>query len=140
MLPAMQYPETMHRELWLYRFSRTRQRERIYLVLGRIGPCRPVELAKELVLSTSKRTIYRTIQVFLNAGIARELPGGLIELMPPFQPKRHYIICRSCSRRTPFQDEALERLLAGTMDRHEYVLPMYQVELSGLCPLCAERI
>jgi Fe2+ or Zn2+ uptake regulation protein len=137
---TMQPTSRLHTELWHYRLSRTRQRDRVYFEVGRFGPITPSRVARELAGIVGERTVYRTIHTFISAQIFRELPGGLIELAPPFRRQRYYIICRSCSRRTPFYDEALDTKLNSILQRKRFVLPAHQVELSGLCELCAETV
>lgn len=130
----------LHTELQLYRLSRTRQRDEVYLAIGRLGPVRRRAVAKELQGIVGEKTVYRTVQAFLNTRVVRELPGGLIELTPQFSPKRYYIVCWGCGRRDPFWDARLEVALTRILARRQYVLPAYQMQLSGLCRLCTEQI
>jgi len=132
--------ERLHTELRHYRLRRTHPRDEVYRTLGLHGPIGRAELARHLSGEVGVRTVYRTIRAFINTQVARELPGGLIELISPFMPRRDYILCRSCGRRTPFWDPGLERKLRSILADRQYVLPAYQLELSGLCNLCAEQI
>ena len=130
----------LHTELDIYRLSHTRQRDEVYLAIGRLGPVRPADLALALSGQASKRTVYRTVKAFKSALIIRELTGGMVELSPPFRHQHYFIICTGCGRRTGFWDEVLEAKLNRILERRRYVLPAHQVELSGLCPLCAQKI
>lgn len=132
--------ETLHNELRLYRLSKTRQRDAVYLAIGRLGPVQRAAIAAELAGEIDRRTAYRTIKTFLNARVIRELPDGLIELAPHFIRERYYILCWGCGRRTPFWDPALEKSLNRILARRRFVLPAHQMQLSGLCRLCTEQI
>ncbi len=91
----------MHTELLRYGLSRTRQRSEVYYLIGAIGPCRPRALVEPLgQRGVSKRTVYRTVRLFINTRIIRELPAGLVELQPPFRHQHYSIVCTGCGRST----------------------------------------
>lgn len=141
MLAGTMWPvERLHAELRIYRLSRTRPRDEVYLAVGRLGPCRATAIVQELRTSIDKRTIYRTLKTFAQAQIIQYIGPNLIELAPPFRQLHYYILCRGCGRRTAFWNEALEATLNRAMTRRRYVLVRQQIELSGICSLCAEQI
>jgi Fe2+ or Zn2+ uptake regulation protein len=132
--------EVLHTELELYKLNRTKQRDAVYYQIGRLGPVSRQRLVSELADEMDRRTVYRTIKTFRNALVIRELPGGLVELCPPFKRERYYLVCRGCSRRSPFWENGLEELLNQILAAHRFVLPGQQVELSGLCDQCSQVI
>jgi Fe2+ or Zn2+ uptake regulation protein len=130
----------LHAELRIYRLSRTRQRDEVFRQICRLEPVKRAALAAELAGYVSKMTVYRCIKTFINAQVVRELPGGLIERRPPFRQQHYAILCRSCGRRTRFWDQPLEAKLNSILERRRYVLAGHQLELSGLCSLCAQQV
>jgi Fe2+ or Zn2+ uptake regulation protein len=126
----------LHVELTRRRISWTNQRNEIYLAILRLGPCSRDQLALELTPRISKRTIARTLDLLLEIGVIIRLNHNLIELAPPHQQHRHYLTCKSCNRRIPYFDQALEKSLTRLITSRRFQPVTHQIEVFGLCEMC----
>jgi len=132
----MQPIERFHATLARLHRGKTRQRDEIYLALGRLGACTKHELAMELAGSVDQATVYRTIQFFLEAGIAQVVRYRLVELSDQFKQHHHHFVCTRCNNEITFNSAALERALESITKGRSLKLESHQVELAGLCSQC----
>jgi len=131
--------DRLHQYLADLHHRRTAARDSVMLALHRLGRCRPAAVRAELANSGLDRvTIYRTLRFFRDHGMLHELPNGMIELTDRFKSHHHHFVCRRCGREVDFNDQSLERSLASIAQAHQFKLEGHQVELSGLCPACAQ--
>jgi Fur family transcriptional regulator, ferric uptake regulator len=85
-------------------------------------------------------TIYRTIALFKKLDIAHDvILGGrkMIELTDEFDIHHHHVSCLKCGRTTTVEDPVLERRLQ-LLAQSQGVRPVgHQVEITGICAVCA---
>lgn len=87
-------------------------------------------------------TVYRTLEVLEGMRLVQRLDvGGESARYEPALPggehHHHHLVCDSCGRVTPFEDEKLERAIHDLGDRLDYVVGDHDVILRGSCPRCA---
>jgi Fur family ferric uptake transcriptional regulator len=84
-------------------------------------------------------TVYRTLKLFIEAGLAREmaLPDGKTRYESQLACEHHdHLICIRCNRIIEFEDETIERLQQEIAKRHGFVLTNHKMRLCGICPAC----
>jgi Fur family ferric uptake transcriptional regulator len=87
-----------------------------------------------------KATIYRTLNLLVEAGLARELDFG-----EGFKRYEHqagetqhdYLICTSCGKVARFQREAMDRLQADIAAELGFTVQSRRLKIYGLCDSCA---
>jgi Fe2+ or Zn2+ uptake regulation protein len=124
------------------RVGRTEQRDHIFLMLYKMGPCTRKELADALDGRVDRATVYRTLHLFLDLGIAMEVRYRFIELSAPFKQHHHHLTCAQCGWEFGFNSTPLEVALRGIAEGHDFVFDGYthQVEITGLCPYCRDGL
>ena len=83
-------------------------------------------------------TVYRTMKLFVDAGIAHErnFSDGAAQYEPaaPNQHEHHdHLICTSCGRIVEFENEEIELLQEIVATRHGFTLTDHRMELYGVC-------
>lgn len=118
-------------------YSRTAARDAVFLALCRLGRCRRADIRAALQDQNLDRvTIYRTLKLFLETGIAHELVNGQIELSDRFRQHHHHFSCSRCGREISFNDDNLEQALVRLAQRRGLVLEGHAIELTGRCSIC----
>ena len=85
-------------------------------------------------------TVYRTLKLFVDAGLAREmtLPDGQTRYEHPLAGEHHdHLICTRCNRIIEFEDATIEQLQQEIAQRHGFVLTGHKMQLCGICPACS---
>ena len=85
-------------------------------------------------------TVYRTLKLFVEAGLAREmaLPDGQTRYEHQLTGEHHdHLICTRCNAIIEFEDETIERLQQEIAKRHGFVLTNHRMQLCGICPACS---
>jgi len=129
--------EKLHTHLAGAGHSRTAVRNQVYLALDSIGPCTKHDLAVHLSGAIDQSSVYRTVNLFVEIGVADMIRFHLIELSDRFKQHHHHFVCNSCGREVGFNDERLEQLLAQLASARNLPLTDHQVELAGLCQACS---
>jgi Fur family ferric uptake transcriptional regulator len=129
--------EKLHAHLAGVGRSRTAARDQVYLALDALGPCTKHELALQLAGAIDESSVYRTVNLFIQIGVADMIRFHLIELSDRFKQHHHHFVCNSCGREVGFHDERLEQLLVQLTSARNLQLIDHQVELAGLCEDCA---
>lgn len=86
-------------------------------------------------------TVYRTLKLFVEAGLAREmmLPDGQTRYEHQLVGEHHdHLICTGCNAIIEFEDETIEQLQREIARRHGFSLTAHKMQLYGLCPTCAD--
>jgi Fur family transcriptional regulator, ferric uptake regulator len=96
-------------------------------------------LVKERDPRIGYATVYRTLKMLAESGIANELHFGdgfsRYELREALSHHDH-LICTSCGTIVEFEDPRIEQLQAQAAERHGFVVTSHRHELYGLCPGC----
>jgi len=87
--------------------------------------------------SVSLSTVYRTLKVFVDAGIAseRRFHDGLTRFEVR-QPHHDHLICIRCGKIVEFENDEIERLQETIAARHGFALTSHRHDLYGECPTC----
>jgi Fur family transcriptional regulator, ferric uptake regulator len=87
-------------------------------------------------------TVYRTLKMLAESGIANELHFGdgfsRYELREALSHHDH-LICTSCGQIVEFKEPAIEQLQEQIAARHGYAITSHRHELYGLCPNCGSN-
>lgn len=85
-------------------------------------------------------TVYRTLKLFVDAGLAREmtLPDGQTRYEHQLAGEHHdHLICTRCNRIIEFEDATIEQLQQEIAQRHGFLLTGHKMQLCGICPVCS---
>jgi Fur family ferric uptake transcriptional regulator len=122
----------------------THQREAIAMALFEAERHQSVDELADLLRGrgehVGKATIYRTLNLLVEAGLARELDFG-----EGFKRYEHqagetqhdYLICTSCGKVARFQREAMDRLQADIAAELGFTVQSRRLKIYGLCDSCA---
>jgi Fur family ferric uptake transcriptional regulator len=84
-------------------------------------------------------TVYRTIKLLADAGIANEVSfgDGVIRYELKREDEHHdHIVCTKCSRQVEFHDPAIEDLQEKQASRQGFTLQFHRMVLYGICRDC----
>ena len=84
-------------------------------------------------------TVYRTIKLLTEAGLARGMSIGdrCSRYEPPSQRGHHdHLICRACGRIVEFENDRIESLQEKVAYQHGFTVTDHKLELYGLCGAC----
>lgn len=88
----------------------------------------------------SRATVYRTLDLLVQAGLARKVRLGTdhyyFERILGRRQHEH-MICLDCGRVIEWFDGDLERLVTANVERHEFQPARYSVQVFGYCSACA---
>lgn len=84
-------------------------------------------------------TVYRTLKLFTEAGLAREilLHDGQTRYEHVLAGEHHdHLVCTGCSSIIEFEDETIEKLQNEIAARHGFMINSHKMEIYGLCAAC----
>lgn len=84
-------------------------------------------------------TVYRTLKLFAESGIAREIHfgDGQTRYEHVEEGEHHdHMICTRCGAVTEFENETIERLQAEIAEQFGFEVEKHKLELYGICPQC----
>ncbi len=84
-------------------------------------------------------TVYRTLKLFAEAGIAREilLHDGQTRYEQVSAGEHHdHLVCTSCNSIVEFENATIEQLQNEIAARHGFLIISHKMELYGLCISC----
>lgn len=128
--------ERFHQFLQRHHKSHTRSRDAVFQALADLGPCTKQELAHAVAAHMDQATTYRTVQMFLELGIASVVRYRQVELGDAFKPHHHHFICNICRREITFNDDELEATLNRVVGQRGLLLEAHAIELTGRCDQC----
>jgi Fur family ferric uptake transcriptional regulator len=85
-------------------------------------------------------SVYRALDTLAELGLVRRLDVDGTAAYEPALPDgehHHHLICSTCGRVDTFEDERLERAIAGLSERLGYAVSEHDVVLRGTCSDCA---
>ena len=138
--------ERFRRYLRDHRLPVTRQRDVVAETLFRSDDHLSVEAIRRRLKERGERvgvaTVYRTLEVLVQAGLARAHDFGegfkRYEAMP-VQAHHGHLVCQRCGRVTEFANERIERMLPIVADEHAFQHSHHRVEIYGICRACRHR-
>lgn len=122
--------------------SWTRPRALIFEAL-RAGPSTLPELAYILRAKVDRATVYRTVALFEELGIAQRVWSGwtsVVELSDRFSKHHHHLVCENCGRLKDFADDELEKAIGQLSGRLDVRVFSHHLELFGHCLRCSNNI
>ncbi len=84
-------------------------------------------------------TVYRTLKLFAEAGLAREilLHDGQTRYEHVVAGEHHdHLVCTGCNAIIEFEDETIEKLQKEIALRHGFLIKSHKMEMYGLCSNC----
>jgi len=83
-------------------------------------------------------TVYRTLELLVEAGLVRKLALGDRASYEASlgRPHHEHLICSRCHRVVEFSDGPLEERLAEIVEEREFHHLSHQVVILGICPAC----
>ena len=133
---------------WLrdHRLPVTRQRDLIAISLfdgeGHLSAEALQRRLKERGHQIGTATVYRTLDILIDAGLARshDFGEGTRRFEPsPDRGDHGHFVCTRCGGVTEFTHERVDRMLGFLADEHGFLLQRHRVELHGLCRECQRR-
>jgi len=125
--------------------KRSAQREAILEAFLKAGHHVSVEDLLKIVRKrepeVGRTTIYRTLKLFQEAGLASELSlGGEARFEPLWKRDHHdHFICVSCREIIEFQSPEIERLQDEIAERLGFVIEGHRHHIFGRCQKCVAR-
>jgi Fur family transcriptional regulator, ferric uptake regulator len=119
----------------------TRQREQIlstFLKIEHITAEQMYRLLAKKDPHIGLATIYRTLNLFCEAGLAQARHFGTQTQYDNVSHKRHHdhLICTSCGKIVEFENDDIERLQEEVATRNGFTIQTHKLELYGLCTSC----
>ena len=127
------------------RLKRSAQREAILDEFVRAGHHVSVEDLLNIVRrrhpDVGRTTIYRTLKLFREAGLASELVFGNEARFEPVWKRDHHdhFVCVSCGEIFEFQSPEIERLQDEIASRLGFVIEGHRHHIFGRCSKCAHK-
>jgi Fur family ferric uptake transcriptional regulator len=84
-------------------------------------------------------TVYRTLKLFAESGIAREIHFGDGQTRYEHQTKgehHDHLVCTRCGAIVEFENETIEQLQAEVASQHGFTIANHKLELYGICSQC----
>ncbi|MBK5275708.1 MAG: transcriptional repressor [Desulfuromonadales bacterium] len=84
-------------------------------------------------------TVYRTLKLFVEAGLAREvlLHDGQTRYEHVQAGEHHdHLVCTGCNAIIEFENETIEKLQDQIAERHGFMIRSHKLEIYGLCADC----
>jgi Fur family ferric uptake transcriptional regulator len=121
----------------------TRQRRTIWQVLAaepgvHLSAQDVCERVRARVPSVTPSTVYRTLDVLVEAGLAlrTDLGGDRVFYEPAHDHPHHHLVCERCGAVRHVHDDALGDLRDRVEARSGYALAARELTLFGVCPDC----
>ena len=84
-------------------------------------------------------TVYRTLKLFAESGIAREIHLGDVQTRYEniSEGEHHdHLVCTECGGIIEFENESIEKLQDEVAAAHNFIIKHHKLELYGLCAKC----
>ena len=84
-------------------------------------------------------TVYRTLKLFAESGIAREIQfgDGQTRYEHANEGEHHDpLVCTRCGTIIEFENETIEKLQQEVADSHGFLIENHKLELYGICAKC----
>jgi Fur family ferric uptake transcriptional regulator len=143
--PGREEHQVLAAYLTEHQLKRSAQREVILDAFLKAGEHVSVEdllrMVKRRYPEVGRTTIYRTLKLFKDAGLASELQlGGEARFEPNWKRDHHdHFVCRACSEITEFRSSEIERVQEQIASKMGFVVEGHRHHIFGLCRRCAAR-
>ncbi len=99
-------------------------------------------LVKRRDKSIGQATVYRTLKLLSDAGLAEEVDfgDGIIRYEHSYGQSHHdHLICQVCSRHIEVYDKTIEQQQEKLAKRHGFKLTGHRMYLYGICKACQNK-
>lgn len=120
-------------------FSNTKTRREVLRALLRMQPATIQQLISALP-SVDRATVYRTIDLFVDLGVAKRVATGLeqrIELGDSFQAHHHHLTCLRCGVVIDIHTPEIESAIEQTALNNVFRPIRHDLEITGYCSRCS---
>lgn len=123
---------TVQREIILETFLKTERHitpEDLYRMLKRKHP------------NIGLSTIYRTLKLFADSNLARELrrPDGSSVFEHKYDHPHHdHLVCERCGKYFEFYDEVIEEQQKRIVESQKFTMTGHRLEIFGICSKCQD--
>ncbi len=120
------------------------RRHVLELVWSRHGPVKAYDLLRMMDESKGNptpNTVYRALDFLLEAGLIHRLDSRNAFMgcgSPTVEHSAQFLICRECGSAAEIHDPAVNRNLRRDAEALGFTADAPTVEVSGVCPACAE--
>lgn len=119
-------------------------RTRVVEEMATQGCCRSAQEIHEALRSDGEpvgvASVYRALEALEGLGLVQKTDlGNGIRMYEPVIPggdHHHHLVCESCGRITPFEDERLERAIHDLADGRKHTATVHEVVIRGTCSSC----
>lgn len=104
-----------------------------------VSPEELYNLVKQIDPQIGQATVYRTLKLLCESGIAREVnfDDGVARYEPAFGQSHHdHLICKDCGRSVEVVNPRIEQLQEELAKEHNFILTGHKMYLFGVCPDC----
>ena len=111
-------------------------------VTGHVSSEDLYERVKARDASIGQATVYRTLKLLADSGLASSLSfgDGVARYEPLWGQEHHdHLICEGCGKNMEILDERIERLQEELAGHYGFTLSHHKMYLYGLCPECRAR-
>ena len=101
-----------------------------------------LELVKKRYPSIGTATVYRTIRLFCDAGIAQEVDigDGVIRYEHKLGHEHHdHLVCNECGIFIETKDDRIEKLQEELAEKHGFSPLSHRLQIFGICKKCSEN-
>jgi Fur family ferric uptake transcriptional regulator len=124
----------------------TRQRDeilKIFIKAGRhVSADELYQLVKKFVPGIGYATVYRTLRLLSDAGLAHEqrFEDGFTRYEYNASDSHHdHLICTKCGTIIEFENEQIEQLQRDVALKNRFIVQSHKLELYGLCTECQDK-
>ena len=111
-------------------------------VKGHVTAERLYGMARDKAPDIGQATVYRTLKLLVDAGIADSIdPGEGVSLYEQSWGDDHHdhLICVHCGRKVEIRDQAIEQRQEEVARNAGFALTRHRMYLYGVCPDCKPR-
>jgi Fur family ferric uptake transcriptional regulator len=94
----------------------------------------------ERAAQVDRASVYRAVELFEALGIVQRLNTGWkyrLELTDKFAAHHHHLTCTNCGKTIAMNEAELERVIEQLARSHGFRPTAHQIELQGICAVCA---
>jgi len=107
---------------------------------GHFSAERLCELVKDKAPDVGQATVYRTLKLLTESGLADSIDtgdGGALYEHAYGHAHHDHLICLKCNKKVEIYDEMIERRQEEVARQHDFELTRHRMYLYGLCPDCS---
>jgi Fe2+ or Zn2+ uptake regulation protein len=103
-----------------------------------LSPAEICERGRALYPSLGLVTVYRTLELLDELGLARRVHGrgNCHGYARANSASGHYLVCRRCGQVTEFPCKGMREITETVQQRSGFTVEEHLLELEGLCPAC----